>query len=79
VAPAEVVVRGKHYEVVVEFWEEYAVFAVHPIWDSAWRHSLDISFRYGELEKLDEKLSDLLYVLAKAREVVKERLGSAGA
>jgi hypothetical protein len=70
------IIRGKHYEVVIEYDEEYVTIAIAPIWDSAWRHTLDMVIRRDKLkEELDERLRDLLHVLAEAR----ARVGSASA
>jgi hypothetical protein len=70
------IIRGKHYEVVIEFEEEYVTIAIAPVWDSAWRHTLDIVLHRDRLkEELDERLQDLFHVLTET----KKKLGSAGA
>jgi DNA-binding IclR family transcriptional regulator len=74
------IIRGKHYEVVIEYDEERVTIAIAPIWDSAWRHTLDIVLRRDRLkEELDERMRDLLHVLARARKAIEERFGSASA
>jgi len=85
--PAEVirgerfeVIRGKHYEVDIEYDEEYVIIAIAPVWDSARRHTLDIVLRRDRLrEELDERLRDLLHVLVEARKAIEKRLGPASA
>jgi len=73
-------IRGKHYEVDIEYGEEYVTIAIAPIWDSARRHTLDMVIRRDRLkEELDERLRDLLHVLAEARRAIEKKLGSAGA
>ena len=74
------VIRGKHYEVDIEYDEEYVTIAIAPIWDSARRHTLDIVIRRDRLrEELDERLRDLLHLLAETRRAIERKLGSAGA
>jgi DNA-binding IclR family transcriptional regulator len=73
-------IRGKHYEVDIEYDEEYVIIAIAPIWDSARRHTLDMVIRRDRLrEELDERLRDLLHVLAKARKAIERKVGSANA
>ena len=68
------VIRGKHYKVVIEYDEEYVTIAIAPIWDSARRHTLDIVLRRDRLrEELDERLRDLLHVLAETRRAIEKR------
>jgi DNA-binding IclR family transcriptional regulator len=86
-APTEIIrgeryelIRGKHYEVDIEYDEEYVLIAIAPIWDSARRHTLDIVLHRDRLRKeLDERLRDLLHLLAETRRAIEKRLGSAGA
>jgi DNA-binding IclR family transcriptional regulator len=86
-APTEIIrgercelIRGKHYEVDIEYDEEHVIIAIAPIWDSARRHTLDIVLRRDRLrEELDERLRDLLHLLAETRRAIEKRLGSAGA
>jgi hypothetical protein len=53
------IIRGKHYEVVIEFEEEYVTIAIAPMWDSAWRHTLDIVLHRDKLkEELEEAIRD---------------------
>ena len=67
-------IRGKHYKVVIEYDEEYVTIAIAPIWDSARRHTLDIVLRRDRLrEELDERLRDLLRVLAETRRAIEKR------
>jgi DNA-binding IclR family transcriptional regulator len=74
------VIRDKHYEVDIEYDEEYVSIAIAPIWDSARRHTLDIVLRRDRLkEELDERLRDLLHLLAETRKAIERKLGSAGA
>jgi hypothetical protein len=71
------IIRGKHYEVDIEYEEEYVTIAIAPIWDSARRHTLDIVLRRDKLEEeLDERLRDLLHVLAETRKAIEKKLGS---
>ena len=71
------IIRGKHYEVVIEYEEEYVTIAIAPVWDSAWRHTLDIVLHRDKLkEELDERLRDLLHLLAVTRKAIEKRLES---
>jgi hypothetical protein len=66
-------IRGKHYEVDIEYGEEYVIIAIAPVWDSARRHTLDMVIRRDRLkEELDERLRDLLHLL----KAIEKKLGS---
>jgi hypothetical protein len=53
------------------------IIAIAPIWDSARRHTLDMVIRRDKLkEELDERLRDLLHVLAEMRKAIEKKLGS---
>ena len=72
-------IRGKHYEVDIEYDEEYVIVAIAPIWDSARRHTLDIVLHRGKLrEELDERLRDLFCVLNEARKAIERKLADRG-
>jgi hypothetical protein len=83
-APTEIIrgeryelIRGKHYEVDIEYDEEYVTIAIAPIWDSARRHTLDMVIRRDRLrEELDERLQDLFRVLTETKKVIEKKLGS---
>jgi hypothetical protein len=70
-------ISSKHFKAIIEFDEDHVTIAIAPIWDSAWRHTLDIVLHRDRLrEELDEQLRDLLHVLAETRKVIERKLGS---
>ena len=70
-------IRGKHYEVDIEYDEEYVIIGIAPIWDSARRHTLDMVIRRDRLrEELDERLQDLFHVLTETKKVIGKRMSA---